>query len=287
MRTLPVLLLLVAAQDPLLPERAKVEQVATGYRFTEGPAADADGNVWFTDIPNQRILKVTLDSGKVQVVTEESGRANGLMFHEGKLYVCEGGRRRVVRADGDARDSLAERWEGKRLNSPNDLDIDAKGGVYFTDPRYGQRDDMELAVEAVYYITPKGKLVRVVDTLKRPNGLVLSGDGKTLYVADNAARKIVAYDVKDDGTLAGERDFASMDRRVRGGPDGMTVDERGNVYAAGQGAVWVWDKNGLFITRIDVPENPSNCAFGGKDRKTLYITARTSLYRIRLNVRGK
>ena len=266
----------------VVPEDSRVEKVASGYKFTEGPAADRDGNVWFTDIPNKRILKFDVTSDEATVVREKSGGANGLMFDkDGRLFVCEGGSRRLTYEDGSI---LADRYDGKKLNSPNDLDIDRKGGVYFTDPRYGKRRNMELDVEAVYYVSPKGKLIRVIDDLKRPNGLILSKDAKILYVADNAAKKIVAYDVRDDGSLWNARDFAWMDKEARGGPDGMTLDERGNVYAAAQGAIWIWTPEGKLDAKIKVPENPSNCAFSGQ---TLYITARKSLYRIKLNVSGR
>ena len=181
---------------------------------------------------------------------------------------------------------VAESYNGKKLNSPNDLVLDGKGGVYFTDPRYGSRDDMEMDVEGVYYVSRRGKLTRVIDDLERPNGLILSPDNKTLYVADNAAKTIWAYDAEEDGTLTKARKFAEMDLQSRGGGDGMTIDSRGNVYCAGQGHIWIWSPAGDRLARIPVPESPANCVFGGPEGKTLYITARRRLYNIDLNVAG-
>ncbi len=282
-RGLVVALLFFVGQDGGIPGDAKAEKVAGGYGFTEGPAADAEGNVWFTDIPNERILKFDVATGKAEIMRSRTGRANGLAFDaKGRLHACEGGNRRVTRPDGDKAVVLADAFEGKKLNSPNDLDVDEKGGVYFTDPRYGKRDDLEQTLEGVYYVNPDGKVLRVIDDLKRPNGVVLSPDGRTLYVADNAAGAIFAYDVKDDGTVGKGREFARAQ-----GPDGITVDTRGNLYAAARDGIRVWDKAGKALATIEIPETPSNCAFGGKDRKTLYVTARTSLYRIPLNVSGR
>jgi len=270
-----------------MADDAKIEKVAGGFRFTEGPAADKDGNVFFSDIPNQRIHKLDVATGKISVWCADSGRANGLMFDaEGRLLACEGGRRRLVRYEDGKPKMLAERWKDKRLNSPNDLAIDAQGGVYFTDPRYGKQDGREIDIEAVYYVLADGKVEQVVVDIKKPNGILLSKDKKTLYVAASRAKEIWSFAVKSPGKLAKGAKFASMDTEARGGPDGMTLDETGNVYAAGQGAIWVWDAKGKRIDKIDFPEAPANCAFGGKDGKTLYVTARTSLYRLRMRVRG-
>ena len=288
---LSLLLLLLAApclaSDDIVAPEARIEKVADGFRFTEGPAADANGDVYFTDIPNQRILRFEVATGKVHVFREDSGRANGLMFDGGgALIACEGGRRRLVRIQGEKTTVLAERYEGKRLNSPNDLAIDKRGGIYFTDPRYGKRDDLEQDAEAVYYRDPEGALRCVIRDLARPNGILLSLDQRTLYVADNAAKRIMAYEVQADGTPAKPRTFANLEADRRGGPDGMTIDERGNVYVAGQGRIYVWNPKGERLKAIDFPEGPANCTFGGKDRKTLYVTARKSLYRLRMAVRG-
>jgi carboxypeptidase Q len=258
----------------------QAEKVATGFKFTEGPAADRDGNVYFTDIPNERIVTFDAKTGKTEVVREKSGAANGLAFdRDRRLWACEGGARRLSR-DGE---TAADAFDGRKLNSPNDLELDAKGGCYFTDPRYGKRDDLEQPVEGVYYLSPDGKLARVIDSLRRPNGVTLSPDGKTLYVADEPERKIVAFDVKADGAVEKPRDFAKFPWERGGGADGMTVDEFGNLYAAARGGIWIFDRGGGSLGLIAVPENPTNCAFAGS---TLYVTAQTSLYRVAMNVKG-
>jgi gluconolactonase len=272
----------------LVPDGATVEQVATGYQFTEGPAAGPDNAIYFSDIPNQRILRFDPATREATTFRENSGRANGLMFDSiGRLLACEGandgGNRRLSRTEPDgAITTLADRWQGRKLNSPNDLEIDPQGGVYFTDPRYGKRADMQMDIEAVFYLAPDGKLSRVIRDLKRPNGLILSPDGKTLYVADNAAKKIIAYDVTTPGQPKNPRRFSGMGPDLGGGCDGMTVDTQGRIYATGDQGVYVFNPDGTQATLIPTPERPSNCTFAN-DGQTLYITARTSLYRITLN----
>ncbi|MDJ0521273.1 MAG: SMP-30/gluconolactonase/LRE family protein [Planctomycetota bacterium] len=277
------------AQPPpvFTTQTVRFERVATGYRFTEGPAADATGNVFFTDIPNERILRLDIKTGKVSVFREESGRANGLQVDaEGRLVACEGGRRRLVRIGSKKTEILAERFGTKRLNSPNDVTLDQAGGIWFTDPRYGKQDDRELDVMAVYYLPPGGKLRQVIADLPRPNGIILSADAKTLYVAANRRKLIMAYDVAKPGTVANGRVFARLDPDGRGGPDGLSLDERGNLYCAGQGHVWIWSSSGKRLHKLKVPESPTNVTFGGAERRTLYVTARTSLYRVETGVRG-
>ena len=279
---------LAGCQTPsLVPEGAWVQQVSTGYKFTEGPASDGAGNIYFTDIPNERIIRYNVAENREYVFRSDTGKANGLMWHKGCLYMAEGGNRRVTRLCGDDLQVLATTNPfGRRLNSPNDLAVDYTGGVYFTDPRYGNRDDMQMTTEGVYYRSHDGALTLIIDDLVRPNGVVLAADGRTLYVADNAAKTIYAYEVKSPGVIGVRRFFAAMDPNTNGGPDGMTVDKSGRVYAAGQGAIWVWDRKGALIEQILVPENPSNAAFGGPRNSTLYITARTSLYKIELHAQG-
>lgn len=278
-----------ADNSPVVPDDAKVRKLADGFVFTEGPAEGPDGRLYFSDIPNSRTHVYDPATDKVSVFREETGRANGMMFApSGSLFFCEGGSRKVTRMfEGDLT-VVADSFNGKKLNSPNDIELDNDGGLYFTDPRYGNRDDMELDVEGVYYL-PRGrkpKLKQVVSDLVRPNGIILSLDQKTLYVVDNGAKTVVAYDVPKPGVLENPRLFAEMDMNQRGGGDGMTIDSRGNIYCAGQGQIWIWNPDGKVLHRLDIPEGPANCAFGGKDRKTLYITARTSLYAIDLNVAG-
>lgn len=266
-----------AEKMSVVAEGAKVEKLAGGFSFTEGPAADKEGNVFFTDIPNNRIHKWTLD-GKLITFDQDSGGANGLFFDKkGNLLACEGGRRRIVSIGQNGRRKvLADKYDNKQLNSPNDLWADANCGIYFTDPRYGSRAGMEQGGEYVYYLTPDRKrLIRVIDDLVRPNGVIGTPNGKLLYVADYGANKTFVYSINDDGTLSNKKLFAPE------GLDGMTIDNEGNVYLT-TNAVAVYNKNGEKIETIEVPEQPSNICFGGKDKKTLFITARTSLYSVRM-----
>jgi len=265
----------------VVADGAKVEKLAGGFAFTEGPAADAQGNVYFSDIPNNRIHKWSLE-GKLSTFRENSGGANGLYFDkDGNLLACEGGGRRLVSIDQKGNVTvLADKYQGKKFNSLNDLWIDPKGGVYFTDPRYGNRDGMEQDGEHVYYLSPdRKKLNRVIDDMIRPNGLTGTPGGGTLYVTDNGGGKTFAYKVNQDGRLSNKKLFAPE------GSDGMTIDNDGNIYLT-TGGVVVYDKQGKKIETIDVPESPANVCFGGRDNQTLFITARTSLYSVGMRVKG-
>ncbi len=286
-----IVLLLVVAATGLCAENssvvapgATVEKIAGGFRFTEGPAADAEGNVFFTDIPNNRIHKWSLDTGTPGLSTfrENSGGANGLYFDkDGNLLACEGGGRRLVSIDPNGEVTvLAEKYQDKRFNSLNDLWIDPQGGIYFTDPRYGNREGMEQDGEHVYYLSAdRKKLVRVTDDLVRPNGLIGTTDGKLLYVGDHGGDKTFVYSINEDGTLSNKKLFAPE------GSDGMTIDNEGNIYLTTD-VVPVYNKEGQKFQTIKVPEAPANVVFGGKDKQTLFITARTSLYSIKMRVKG-
>ena len=265
---------------------AKVEKLAGGFSFTEGPAADADGNIFFTDIPNNRIHKWSLEGkplgGKLSTFRENSGGANGLYFDKnGNLLVCEGGGRRLVSitAKGEVT-VLADKYQDKKFNSLNDLWPDSKGGIYFTDPRYGNREGMEQGGEHVYYLSAdRKKIIRVINDMVRPNGIIGTPDGKLLYVTDHGGKKTFVYTINKDGTLSNKKLIANE------GSDGMTMDNKGNVYLT-TGAVLVYNKEGEKIETIEVPEGPANVTFGGKDKKTLFITARTSLYSVRMRIKG-
>jgi len=266
-----------AEKMSVVAEGAKVEKLAGGFKFTEGPAANAKGEILFTDIPNNRIHKWTLD-GKLITFRKDSGGANGLFFDKkGNLLVCEMGGRRLVSIGRNGRKTvLADKYDNKQLNSPNDLWADPKGGVYFTDPRYGSRSGMEQDGECVYYLSPDHKrLIRVIDDMVRPNGIIGTADGKTLYVADHGGRKTFVYTINEDGTLSNKKLFAAE------GSDGMTMDNEGNIYLTTD-VVVVYNKNGEKIETIEVPERPANVCLGGKDKRTLFITARTSLYSVRM-----
>ena len=252
------------------------------FKFTEGPAVDTTGAIYFTDIPNNRIHKWTLD-GKLETVRENSGGTNGLMFDEkGNLVMCEMAARRVTQLDPEGKLTvLAERCDDKRLNSPNDLWIDKAGGIYFTDPWYGSADDLEQDGRHVYYITPdRSAIKRVADDLVNPNGLIGTADGKHLYIADHGDDKTFIYNIQPDGTLADKRLFAQQ------GSDGVALDVRGNLYLTTD-RVNVYNPKGERIETIEVPEVPANLTFGATDHNQLFITARTSIYAVPMTVRGQ
>ena len=270
-------LLGLSGKSPVV-EGAIVKRIATGFKFTEGPAADDQGSLYFTDIPNDRIHRWRA-GGVVDVFNGDSGGANGLYFDSaGRLHACEGKRRRLVRyePDGGAK-VLASEFAGKPLNSPNDLWIDPRGGIYFTDPRYGNQSGLEQEGFHVYYLPPKGRpLVRVADDLVKPNGILGRPNGKRLYVADAGAGRVLSYRIEPDGSLKDKTLFASARS------DGMTLDDQGRVYVT-ERRVLVFDSNGNRVAEIDTPERPSNVCFAGPDRKTLVITARTSVYSVQIN----
>jgi len=261
---------------------AEVRKLAGGFKFTEGPAADTKGNIFFTDIPNNRIHKWSLD-GELSTFMENSGGANGLFFvRGGNLLACLGNKGQVVAIGPNGSVTiLAAKYQGKLLNSPNDLWPDGKGRIYFSDPHYGRKDPLPQDGEHVYCLfVSSQQVIRIIDDMVRPNGLIGSSDGKTLYVADRGAGKTYAYTIKSDGTLSDKRLFAEE------GSDGMTIDNKGNIYLTTE-AVSVYDPNGNKIKTIEVPEVPSNVCFGGRDNRTLFITARTSLYSIDMRVAGQ
>lgn len=269
-------------ESDLIATGVRVEQLATGFGFVEGPASAPDGSVFFSDIPNERIHRWT-PSGGATTFREPSGRANGLRFDQsGNLIVCEMGNRRVTSLNARGETTvLAERFDGHRFNSPNDLWIDPQGGIYFTDPRYGSTDDMEIDGHHVYYITPdRDDVTQVTHDLERPNGIIGSPDGTRVYVADHGAGRTYVYARHDDGILSDKRLFVAQ------GSDGMTMDERGNVYLTGQD-ITVHSPDGATVASIAVPETPANLTFGGPDGTTLFITARTSLYGLEMRVTGQ
>ncbi|MEW5978308.1 MAG: SMP-30/gluconolactonase/LRE family protein [Acidobacteriota bacterium] len=297
-----------ASTTPSVAAQARAAQTAP---FTEGPAYHQDGSIYFTDVANNRILRLVAGGGGLQpeVFRFPSGRANGLAFDlQGRLLACEGGgqdgNRRVTRTEPDGSLTvLAERYQGKRLNSPNDLDIDSEGRIYFTDPRYGDRSGMELDREAVYRIDPGGGLTQIIADLERPNGLAVSPNQKTLYVIDNnnsrgGSRKVYAYALASNGSV-GERRVVHDFGTGRGG-DGMCLDRRGNLYVTAglnvptaaepgpvKAGVYVFTPDGTQLDFIPVSEDAvTNCSFGDPDLKTLYITAGKTLFKVRRNVRG-
>jgi gluconolactonase len=265
---------------------AKLEELADGFAFTEGPAADANGNVYFTDQPNNRIHIWSTD-GKLSTFLSPCGRSNGTYFdHKGNLLTCADEKNELWSISPAGKVTvLVKEYDGRLLNGPNDLWIRPDDGVYFTDPfykrSYWKRGAMEQGTQGVYYLSPDRKrLIRVADDLREPNGIIGTPDGKTLYVADLGAGKTYQYAITRDGSLADKKLFCTM------GSDGMTIDEEGNVYLTGHG-VTVFDKTGKKIHHIDVPGSwTGNVTFGGKDRKTLFITAGVGLYAMNMRVVG-
>jgi len=272
-----------AVKKPLT--KSPVLKAGSGYIFTEGPAVAPDGKVYFTDQPNDRIHVWDEKSG-ITLWLEGTGRSNGLYFNrEGNLVACADLNNELVFFDKNKKLHLIHSgYNGKMLNAPNDLWIDPNGGIYFSDPFYarkywkqGRTEEQE--VRGVYYLSPGGKIQRVISDFVQPNGLIGTPDGKILYVADINDKKIWKYDILADGSLTNKTFFAPD------GSDGMTIDNKGNVYIT-SGKVWVYSPAGALIQEIEVPEKPSNVCFGGKNRKTLFITARTSVYTVKMKVKG-
>lgn len=276
----------------LVPEEAAVEQIAGGFGFTEGPVWCGDC-LLFSDIPNNRIVRYRRLSEGPEITTfrTPSGNSNGLTLDKSRrLIACEHSARRLTRTEPDGSIKvLAERYQGKRLNSPNDVVVRSDGSIYFTDPPYGLANLTawkELPFNGVYRLAPDGELILLVDDFDRPNGIALSPDESILYVNDTARRHIRAFDVSPDGSISNGRVLIEMQLTELGAPDGMKLDQQGNIYCTGPGGFWVIEPGGKSLGRIITPELPANMAWGDADWKTLYLTARTSLYRLRLNVPG-
>ena len=280
------------AQQPLpgLGPIGPVVKLHGGFQFTEGPAADRDGNVYFSDIPAEKIFKVDT-AGKLTTFRDKSNNVNGTMVNAaGELVGCEmKGQVTVMGADGQVVRNVAKEYEGKRFNAPNDLVIDAVGGTYFTDPHFRAPTPLPQGVTAVYYAAADGKVTRLVDDLKAPNGVILSPDEKTLYVIPSGQAEMMAYEVVSPGKLGPGRVFCTLKQKEgqsgKGG-DGLTVDVKGNLYITSALGLQVFDPSGKLLGIIALPEQPANCTFGGPDRKTLYVTARTSLYTVPMEVAG-
>jgi len=293
------------ALDAIVASDTAIEEVATGFQFTEGPVWDHAGFLFFTDI-NAALINQWLPVGRVvpflgpAAFTEKDlavagvPGANGLTVdREGRLVACDQGHRVISRVEEDGKITvLADRYQGKRFNSPNDLVYKSDGSLYFTDPPYGlEKEDLdrkkEQPVNGVYRIT-RGKVELLVKDLPRPNGIAFSPDEKYMYIDNSEPQKLfLRYDVNPDGTLSHPTVFQDVTSSPDPGlPDGLKVDQRGNVYGAGPGGIWIFSPTGKHLGTIRVPEVAANCAWGDKDGQTLYITATTSLYRIRLKIPG-
>ncbi|MDR2815948.1 MAG: SMP-30/gluconolactonase/LRE family protein [Proteiniphilum sp.] len=291
MRLTTTLLLFMTAitlfgqESGIVAENAEIRQAGTGYTFTEGPAVSHDGQIFFTDQPNNRIY-VWDETEGIKLWSDDTGRSNGMYFNAaGQLIACADLHNQIIRFDRDKnKHALFENYKDKHLNGPNDLWIAPNGDIYFTDPYYHRNYWEEGHTEVqdargVYHLSHTGTVSRVVDDYKQPNGIIGTEDGKTIYVADINDRKIWKYEIRPDGTLTGKTFFAPE------GSDGMTIDNKGNIYLT-TGKVKVYSPEGKLIQEIETPEFPSNVCFGGKDRDILFITARTSVYTLKMNVKG-
>lgn len=275
--------LFAAGLDDLVEPGATPRKLAGNFKFTEGPVWNPSGFWIFSDIPASLLYRCT-PGAEVEIFRAPSGQANGNAFdREGRLITCEHANRRVSRTERDGSvAALAEKFEGRRLNSPNDLAVRrADGGIYFTDPDYGtpEGEPKEIGFNGVYRIAPDGALSLLAKDFPKPNGLAFSPDEKRLYINDSVQGVIRVFDVRPDGSLANGRQFAELrDPGREGVPDGMKTDARGNVWCTGPGGVWVFSPAGGLLGKIPMPEVPANLAFGGADGRTLFLTARTGVY---------
>jgi gluconolactonase len=302
-----------------------IKKLHTDFEFTEGPVAIGE-NVYFTDIPKQRLYKLDGD-GKLSIFLEPTGLANGLFYHRGRneIIVCEmkgcivAVARKAYKVDAtpqgkgkwsssnlpldqshDGSDTskpsvspIAEQYNGNRFNAPNDLVIDRQGGIYFTDPQFRAPTPLPQEKACVYYVDPEGKVTRLIDDLKNPNGVILSPDEMTLYVIPSGSADMMAYPIEAPGKLGPGKMFCTLEQakgKKDGGGDGLTIDAKGNLYITSRIGIQVFDPRGNLLGIIRspelIPEQPSNCTFGGKDNKTLFITARKSVYSCPMEVPG-
>ncbi|MFN3729842.1 MAG: SMP-30/gluconolactonase/LRE family protein [Fimbriimonadaceae bacterium] len=263
---------------------AKVAQVATGFRFTEGPVWTPKGLI-FSDIPASKLYLINAE-GVVSTYRDPSHEANGnVLDAQGRLLTCEHATHRVVREEeGGKITVIAETYEGKRLCAPNDLAVHRDGAVYFTDPFFGRNpESLPLDFRGVYRVVPGGSPVLLTKEIELPNGIAFSPDSKTLYVSDSRTAGLFAFPVLDNGLIGPQKWRVNFERDKPGAADGMAVHPTGVIFCTGPGGVILVSPDGKIIGRIDTPETSTNCCFGGADGKTLYITANTSVYSIRVN----
>ena len=271
-------------------ESTEAEKLATGFVFTEGPLWHPDGYLMFVDIRRAQIFKL-VPGGEAELIRENSGESNGMTFdNQGRVIVCEMVNRRLTRmGPNDTYDVVADKVNGKRLNRPNDVIGKSDGSLYFTNPGRERLEpaDVDLDANNVLRVRPDGTVEVVIEKFDYPNGLAFSPDEKILYVANTRPEMfIMAYDVNADGTVSKGRHFADMSSEEAGVPDGMKVDAEGRVYCTGPGGCWVFETSGELIGIIKLPEYPANCAWGGPDNKTMYFTANTSVFSMRMKTAG-
>ncbi len=293
------------AMDTLFPKDAVIEKVGGGFGFTEGPLWRPEGQLWFSDVTGNLVRSIT-PTGEVKVLIEKAGGETNapvgsfigpnamIATKDGLVLLCQHTNRRIVSLDKDLKQTvLVDKFEGKKFNSPNDLVYKSDGSLYFTDPPYGllkQDEDpaKEIKFNGVFRLKD-GKLTAIIKDLTRPNGIAFSPDEKVLYISVSDEKKKVwmRYDVKEDGTVANGAVFADVTAETEAGlPDGMKVDSLGNVYGTGPGGVWVFNPQGKHIGTIKPGETPANVAWAD-DLKTMYITATTGVYRVKLSVAGE
>ena len=281
--------------DDIVPKGAKFEKIASGFVFTEGPVWDVSKKcLYFSDIPSNILRRWSKEKG-VEVIREPSGKSNGLTIDkQGRLLACEHANRRVSRIEKNGTvTTIADKYNGKKLNSPNDIVVKSDGSIYFTDPPYGltaefgNLGEQELPFQGVYRLSPDGKdLTLLVDDFNRPNGLAFSPDESVLYISDTYERHIRVFDIKQDSTIANGRLFNDLHADAVGNVDGMKVDSEGNIYVTSPGGVTIIDPRGYKLGVIEIPEIAANLAWGEDNWKTLFVTARTSIYKTRLNIPG-
>lgn len=272
----------LAQTSDLVAAGAEPELLTDGFIFTEGPAADADGNIYFSDIPANRNY-VWTTAGELQTFRENSSGTNGLFFDQNwQLFAAEGGAGRITRLADDASATVVvDEYQGQPFNSPNDLWVDADGGIYFTDPRYGDESNNPQPGYYVYYLAPgSDEAEAIITDLVKPNGIIGTRDGSTLYVADHLGNETYAYSIDEPGQVSNKRLIAAQ------GSDGLTLDEHGNLYLTGGTNITVYSPEGELLDTITFPLAPANMTFGGPERDVLYVTARSSLFALQMNVRG-
>ena len=273
----------------IIPSDAKLETVATGFGFTEGPMWDAAGFLYVSDETINKIFRVYPDGKKEEVIA--LGDPDGNTFdRRHRLIDCASVLRAIIEVTPDGKYTvLADHYEGKRFNSPNDVIVGPDGALYFTDPTLDlvAGEKQEIPFQGVYRLDDGGRLRLLTHDLTQPNGLAFSPDGKKFYVDDSAQRNIRVYDMAGDGTLGNGRIFGEeQGGKHEGVPDGIKVDDKGNLFVTGPKGIWVWDANGNHLGTIVMPEQPANLAWGDPQYKTLYITATTSVYRLKTGTRG-
>ena len=269
----------ISAQPPVLTG-SNIQRIDGEFQFLEGPAWK-DGFIYFSDIPANKVYRWSEESG-LETYLEDSGHSNGLLFdHDGILLLAQHGQRRVaVRFDDGEEFGLIEEYQGKRLNSPNDLTIRSDGAIYFTDPPYGiQPGQSETGFSGIYLWTREDVTILLDKSFSRPNGIALSPDEDFLYVNDSPSRKIYRWELDGDG-LKNKKLFATLDAEG-GNADGMKTDSSGFLYSAGPGGIWIFDPNGKLVRRIEIPGQVTNCGWGGENRDELFVTTANALYRVK------